>query len=77
MMESFKIGELIEVRINLILFKIIIVFFFIIIKKYIFEFRKRGQKIMEKKIKIGLTKLTQTILGMISFSFAYHARLKN
>lgn len=71
MMESYKIGELIEVRI-LILFKIIF-FLFLILKKS-FEFRKKGEKIVEKKIKIGLVELrTKTILGMISFSFVYHA----
>lgn len=71
-MESYRIGQLVEVRINLIspqvVSHIILAFFFSLSIIYTY-FRKKGRKIPERKLKTGLMEMRKIVLGMISFSF--------
>jgi len=64
-MESYKIGELVEVRINLYfqaVFYIISAFFLSIICMY---FRKKEQKMLKRRLKTGLMEM-KTVLGINS-----------
>lgn len=77
-MESYKIGELVEVGINLILlqatFYIIFVVFFLL-SVILMYFRKKGRKIPERRVETGL-KIRKTVLGTISFPFSCCAILR-
>lgn len=79
MMKSYKIGELVEVRINLILlqaiFYIIFAVFFLL-SVICMYFRKKGQKIPKRRVKT-LRNMKETVLGTISFPFSDCVIFKN